>query len=317
MGDNGSIWLPDASSTLAPEVDALFWFVFWASTILFVGVVAAIFYYATKYRRTDPTHVPEPAHESKYVEMAWIVGPTILVLIVFTWGANVFIKLNTAPPDAYQINVTGQQWSWSYTYPNGVQTAGDLVVPVGRPVKLTMNSIDVLHSFFVPEFRIKMDVLPNRYTSVWFEATKVDSFQVYCTEYCGTAHSGMTSHIVAVSESEFQQWLQDQNQDLPPVELGQQSFTQCAACHNIDGTVNLAPPLNLVYGYERTFENAEPIVADENYIRESILNPNAKIVTGYNPVMPAFTHLNDRTINGLVAYVKSLSENAPADTTGE
>lgn len=317
MGENGSIWLPDASSTLAPEVDALWWFVFWGSTILFVGVVIAMIWFATKYRRRDPEYVPDPAYESKYTEMATIVGPTILVLIVFTWGANVFIKLNTAPPDAYQIDVTGQQWSWSYTYPNGVQSTGDLVVPVNRPVKLTMNSVDVLHSFFVPEFRIKMDVLPNRYTSVWFEATKADTFRVYCTEYCGTAHSGMVSHVVAVSESEFQQWLQDQNQDMSPVELGRQSFTQCQACHNIDGTENLAPPLNLVYGYERTFTDGESLVADENYIRESIMNPNERIVTGFNPVMPAFTHLNERTINGLVAYVKSLSDNAPAgDSSG-
>lgn len=312
MGENGSIWLPDASSTLAPEVDALWWFVFWASTILFVGVVAAIIYYATKYRRRDPSYVPDPAYESKYVEMAWIVGPTILVLIVFTWGANVFIKLNTPPPDSYNIDVRGQQWSWSYTYPNGVQSTTDLVVPVGRPVKLTLSSSDVLHSFFVPEFRIKMDAIPNRYTSVWFEATKADTFRVYCTEYCGTAHSGMSSNVVAVSESEFQQWLQDQNQDLPPVELGQQSFTQCAACHAVDGSQLIGPALNAVYGYERAFENADPLVADENYIRESIVNPNAKIVSGYNPVMPSFSHLNEKTINGLVAYVRSLSDRAPS-----
>jgi cytochrome c oxidase subunit 2 len=309
MGENGSIWLPDASSTLAPQVDALWWFVFWGSTILFVGVVIAMIYFATKYRRRDPSYVPEPAHENKYVEMAWIVGPTILVLIVFTWGANVFIKLNTPPPDAYNINVTGQQWSWSYSYPEGIETAGNMVVPVGRPVKLTMSSQDVIHSFFVPEFRIKMDVLPNRYTSVWFEASKADTFQVFCTEYCGTAHSGMLSKIVAVSEAEFQQWLQDQNQDLPPVELGRRTYEQrCQVCHNIDGTRKVGPPLNGVIGHEVEFEEGPPLTADASYIRESITQPMAKIVKGFPPGMPSFASLDKKTVDGLVAFIESLED---------
>ena len=234
MGENG-FWLPEASTTLAGEVDALFWFVFWVSTVIFAAVVLAKLYFVVKYRRRSEKDVTTPVHESKALEAIWIVVPTILVLIVFTWGFDLFVQLNSAPPDSYQITVRGKQWTWEYEYAEGVLTAGDLYVPVGRPVKLNMSSADVLHSFFVPEFRIKQDVLPNRYTSVWFKAENVGEHTIYCTEYCGTAHSGMLGKVVVVSEEDFAAWIQEQNQDLPPTELGQQVYkTQCAVCHAID-----------------------------------------------------------------------------------
>ncbi|PIQ63711.1 MAG: cytochrome c oxidase subunit II [Bacteroidetes bacterium CG12_big_fil_rev_8_21_14_0_65_60_17] len=306
MGENG-FWLPEASTTLAGEVDALFWFVFWVSTVIFAAVVLAKLYFVVKYRRRSEKDVTTPVHESKALEAIWIVVPTILVLIVFTWGFDLFVQLNSAPPDSYQITVRGKQWTWEYEYAEGVLTAGDLYVPVGRPVKLNMSSADVLHSFFVPEFRIKQDVLPNRYTSVWFKAENVGEHTIYCTEYCGTAHSGMLGKVVVVSEEDFAAWIQEQNQDLPPTELGQQVYkTQCAVCHAIDGSRKIGPPLNVFYGTERVFSDGSSTTADDSYIRNSILNPSSQVVEGYAPAMPPFSALSAQQVDGLVAYIKSL-----------
>lgn len=306
MGENG-IWLPDASSTLAGEVDALFWFVFWVSTIIFAAVVLTKIWFVFKHKRKSQSEVPQPVHESKLLEAVWIVLPTILVLIVFTWGFQVYVKLYQAPPDSYEITVRGKQWVWEYEYAEGVLTAGDLYVPANRPVKLNMSSVDVLHSFFVPAFRVKMDVLPNRYTSVWFEANEPGEYQIYCTEYCGTAHSGMLGKVIALNEEDFQAWIQEQSQDLPPVELGAQVFgVQCAVCHAIDGTQKIGPALNGLFEKERQFTDGTSAIADENYIRNSIVNPASQVVEGYNPVMPPFNTLSAKQLDGLVAYIKTL-----------
>jgi len=309
MGENGSRWLPDASSSFAGEIDALFSFVFVASTILFVAVVASMIYFVIRYRRRSDEYVPVTDPESRWLEIASIVLPTILVLILFTWGFRVFITMSTAPPDSYEITVRGKQWFWEFEYSNGVVSFNDLYVPINRPVKLNMSSADVLHSFFVPEFRVKQDVLPNRYTSVWFEATASGEYRIYCTEYCGTQHSAMLGRVIAVSQSEFDEWLESQNQDLPPVELGEMLFTQnsCNACHSIDGIRGVGPALNDIFGTTRTFEDGTSVVADDNYLRESIVSPGVRIVQSFPAAMPAtFGSLTTKQIDGLVAYMKSL-----------
>lgn len=304
MGDN---WYPDAMSTIAGEADALFWFVVWTSTVLFAAVVAVKLYFVFRYRRTDDAYVPEPVTESKWLEAAWIVLPTILVLIVFTWGFNVFVKLNSAPPDSYEINVRATQWSWEFGYGEGATAFNEMYVPVGRPIKLIMSSTDVLHSFSVPAFRVKMDVVPNRYTSVWFEVLEPGEYQVFCTEYCGTEHSGMLATIVAVSEEDFAAWLAENNQDLPPEELGEQLFAQCVACHSVDGSPKIGPALNGRFGEDRMLADGSTVTFDEDYIRESILDPAVKIAEGFLPIMPAgYTGLTAKQIDGLVAYIKSL-----------
>jgi cytochrome c oxidase subunit 2 len=309
MGENPNVWMPDAMSTVASEVDSLFYFVLWTSTIIFALVIGAKVYFAFRYRRRDPHEVPQPVHESRWLETAWIVIPTILVLIVFTWGFKVFVKLSTPPPDSYQVTVRAKQWFWEFEYPNGTVTANELHVPIGQPVKLTMSSADVLHSFFVPDFRIKMDVLPNRYTSVWFEATQTGSFQIYCTEYCGTSHSGMLGMVVVETEEEFEAWLNEQSQDLPPAELGARVFRQynCNVCHSVDGTRIVGPTMKGLFGSERQFEDGGTATADENYIRESILDPGAHIVQTYPNAMPAtFTSLSAKQLDGLIAYIQTL-----------
>ncbi|MFT5141715.1 MAG: cytochrome c oxidase subunit 2 [Rhodothermales bacterium] len=308
MGDKGTVWLPQAASTIAPEVDALFYFVFWTSVVLFAGVVAGIIYYAWKYRRKDPSYVPAAFHPSAMIETASIVIPTILVLIVFTWGFKVFVKMYAAPPDSYEITVRATQWSWQFEYDTGASSTNELHVPIGRPVKLNMSATDVLHSFFVPDFRIKHDVLPNRYTSVWFQVDKSGTYQIYCTEYCGTAHSSMLANLVAQPEAEFQQWLSDQNADRTPEELGQQVFAQCQACHTVDGTAGVGPSLLGVFGSSRTLADGTTVEADDNYLRQSILDPASQVVEGYPPVMPGIYSglLDAKQLDGLIAYIKLL-----------
>ncbi|ARA93522.1 cytochrome c oxidase subunit II [Rhodothermaceae bacterium RA] len=308
--NNGSAWLPEQASTLAPEIDALFYFVKWVSLIIFVGVVAAMLYFMFKYRRRDAAERPVPVKESKLIEISWVVVPTILVLIVFVWGFQGFIKLNVAPPEAYQITVRAKKWLWEFEYPNGTTTVGEVHVPVGRPVRLNMSSEDVLHSFFVPAFRVKHDVLPNRYTSVWFEATRADTFQVFCTEYCGTQHSGMLAKVIVHPEAEFREWLNSGGgnfDEMPLPEYGAVLYQQqaCNSCHSVDGSRIVGPSFQGLYGAERRLADGSTVVADDNYIRESILQPQAKIVEGYPNVMPAsYGSLNERQLSALIAFIQ-------------
>ena len=270
--------------------------------------MTSIIYFVIRYRRRDPDYVPSPVHESRWIETASIVIPTILVLIVFTWGFRVFVKMYAAPPDSYQVTVRGVQWAWQFEYDTGAVTTNELHVPVGTPVKLNMSAADVLHSFFIPDFRVKHDVLPNRYTSLWFEATEVGEYQIYCTEYCGTEHSTMLATLVVESEADFAQWLADQNAERTPEELGEQLFAQCAACHTTDGTPSVGPTMQGIFGSTRQLDDGTSAVADDNYLRESILDPATKVVQGFPPVMPAVYSglLDAQQLDGLIAYIKTL-----------
>lgn len=312
MNDGGSLWLPEALSTLAPEIDGLFYFVTWASAILFFGVAGAIVYLAVRYRRRSEELVPEPVEPSKFIEISWIVVPTILVLIIFIWGFKVFIKQGVAPPDSYEIRVTGSQWKWDFEYPNGTITTGELHVPVDRPVRLLMSSTDVLHSLFIPVFRVKLDVLPDRYTAVWFEATKQGEYDVFCTEYCGAGHAVMLAKVVVESQTDFRKWLETAgvDEDMPLPEYGEQLYTQqqCVACHSLDGSAGIGPTLQGLYGESEQLADGSTVEVDDNYLRESILDPGAQIVAGYQNVMPAaYSSLNERQVNALIEFIKTQS----------
>ncbi|MEM8556389.1 MAG: cytochrome c oxidase subunit II, partial [Bacteroidota bacterium] len=193
-----SFWLPEQASTTAHVIDAPFMFILITSTIMLIGVTAYLFYLPWKYRRRSASDVPYPVKENHLLELSWIVIPTILVFIVFFWGFKAHVDTVVAPTDAYEVNVQGKKWLWQFNYDHGKTTTNELYVPANRPVKLIMNSVDVLHSFYVPEFRIKHDVLPNRYSTVWFEAVRADTFQILCTEYCGTGHSVMGAKVIAL-----------------------------------------------------------------------------------------------------------------------
>ncbi len=311
MGDNGTLWLPEGASTMAGEIDSLFYFVYWVSVVLFVGVVGTMTYFAIKYRRRSDADRPEPVHENKLIEAAWIVLPTILVLVVFTWGFKAYLKLEVAPPNAYPITVRAQSWAWQFEYPNGAVTTGELRVPVDRPVRLQMSSSDVLHSFFVPAFRVKQDVLPNRYTFVWFEPTKQDTFQVFCTEYCGTNHSGMLAQVIVQSQDDFNAWLRTGGgnfDEMPLPEYGAILYKDqiCNSCHSIDGTRLVGPSFQGLFGRSTQFTDGTSAVADENYLRESILQPMTKIVEGYQPIMPpTYGGLTPRQLDALIAFIQA------------
>lgn len=312
MGD--SFWLPESASTIASEVDGLFLFVTWVSTILFVGVIGAMIYFAYRYRRQDPDERPTPVHESKLLEISWIVVPTILVLLVFNWGFKSFIKMNVAPPDAYEIRAEAWKWNWLFEYPNGTQS-DTLYVPEGQPVKVTMSSRDVIHSFFVPAFRVKQDVLPNRYSSVWFEATDRGTYDLFCTEYCGTSHSDMITKAKVVSQQEFTDWMESaggSTDDMPLPQLGERLYTQqgCNACHSLDGSRMVGPTWQGLYGKENhTMADGSTVTADENYLREAIIEPGAKIVEGYQNVMPAsYGSMSERELSALIAFMKEKSD---------
>lgn len=309
MDEQSSIWLPEAASTFAEDVDGLFYFILAVSVVLFVAVIGVMCWFAYRYRRQSDADRPVPFKESKWVEASWIVIPTVLVAIVFTWGFQVYVKMGVAPPNAYEITVRAAKWSWLFEYPNGVRSNA-LHVPVSRPVRLKMSSSDVIHSFFVPAFRVKMDVLPNRYTYAWFEATRQDTFQVLCTEYCGQQHSTMLSRVVVQSEDDFQAWLRDSVMDesMPPAERGEIIFAQqgCPACHSIDGSAGAGPTLQGIAGSERTFTDGTTAVADENYLRSAIIDPAAQVLQGFQPVMPGQygATLSTEDIDALIAFIQ-------------
>ena len=324
-GENG-LWMPPQSSTTAHEIDALFNFILVTSTILTIIVAAAMVYFVVKYRRKSHADRPVTVHESKWLELSWIVLPTILVLVVFFWGFRAYVGTAIPPADAYEINVKGQKWFWTFEYDNGAVLQGAAVVPVGQPIKFTMTSQDVLHSFYVPEFRIKHDVIPNRYSFVWFEAPAVGTYQVLCTEYCGTDHSNMGAKIHVVSWQDFYAFQRGEdigipgisvNEDVPLAVLGEQVYQQrnCVTCHSVDGSAGTGPSwLGL---WQAARPGSEQGVADENYIRESILYPSNYLVSGFeNGGMPSYDGLlNDRQIDGVISYIKLLNGAATAADT--
>ncbi len=308
--------LPKGTSTVAPEVDALFKFMFLVSIILFIIVVGGTALFVWRYRRKKGESVDfteDLSHNNK-LEIIWTIIPLILVLIVFFWGFKSYMKIRLAPGDAIEIKVTAQKWFWQFDYPDGVSSTNELVVPVGVPVKLIMSSQDVIHSFFVPNFRVKMDVLPNRYTVAWFEATEPGVYDLFCTEYCGTGHSKMLGKVRVLNEPQYAVWIEENSswgEGVSLKELGAKLYKSkaCVTCHSIDGSPLVGPSFKGVFGHTVHLSNGSSVKADENYLRESILKPQAKIVQGFQPVMPTYQSiLKPREVDALIEYIKSLGE---------
>ncbi|MBC8479501.1 MAG: cytochrome c oxidase subunit II [FCB group bacterium] len=307
--------LPLPGSTFAPEVDALFYFIFYTALVLFVLVITVMIYFGIKYRqKSKETPLTSGVDKNHLLEFTWTIIPTILVVIVFFWGFNTYMTMNVVPKDALEIKVTGQKWFWSFDYPEGFNSVHELTVPVNKPVKLVMSSKDVIHSFFVPDFRVKMDVLPNRYTITWFEANKLGQHHLFCAEYCGKGHSEMLGSVNVVTEEDYALWLeksQTVDESIPLEELGEMLYTKkaCVTCHTLDGSILVGPSLLGIFGSVVYHTDGSQVVADENYLRKSILNPQADVVVGFDPVMPTFQGiLRDREIDGLVAYIKTLKK---------
>lgn len=309
--NGSSFWFPPQGSTFAAEQDSLYNFVYYCSIILFVLVVGAIFYFAIKYRRRGAATRTDGRDHNLAIEIIWTVIPTIVVMIIFVWGFRDFLERYVVPHDAMEIKVTGQRWFWTFDYPDGGNAVNELVVPSGRPIKLLMSSKDVIHSFFIPDMRIKMDVLPNRYTVAWFEPVSTGEGNIFCTEYCGTSHSEMIGRYRVVSEKEYADWMEKSNsgEGMSLEEFGAKLFSSkaCKTCHSVDGSKNTGPTFQGIFGTQVLLKSGQTVTIDENYLRQSILDPQSQVVAGYEPVMPTFQGvLKDRQLDALIAYIKSL-----------
>jgi cytochrome c oxidase subunit 2 len=280
---------PEQASTIAPRVDALYFFLvaITAFFTLLIFVVVAVF--AIKYRRGKRVDRSNPPASSHKLEAIWIIVPLTICMVIFAWSTSVYFDQIRPPKNALEYHAIGKQWMWKLQTPEGKREVNELHVPVGRAVKLVMTSEDVIHSFFIPAFRVKQDVLPGRYTEVWFQPSKVGSYHLFCAEYCGTQHSGMIGRVVVMDPVDYQNWLSGAATGETPAAAGERLFTQygCNTCHFPNGQ-GRGPALNGLIGKSVTLKGGESVVADEGYIRESILTPTAKIVGAYQPIMPSF-----------------------------
>jgi cytochrome c oxidase subunit 2 len=306
------LW-PDSASTMSGQVDALYIYLLLVAGVMTALIFLAVTVFAIKYRRRAEVE----AHQiegSTVLEIAWSIIPFGVMLTFFIWGAVIYFQERTPPADATEVYVVAKQWMWKVEHMEGQREINELHVPTGQNVKLIMTSQDVIHSFFVPAFRLKQDVLPGRYTTLWFKATKPGHYHLFCAEYCGTMHSGMGGDIVVMEPQEYAQWMAT-GSPAPLQETGKQLFSSlgCSTCHRSD-VQGRGPNLVGVYNKPVLLEDGRTVTADENYVRESILNPTAKIVSGFKPIMPTFQGIiSDEQLNALVAYVKSLSQ-PPAGT---
>lgn len=297
---------PEQASTIAPGVDHLYYFLT-AIDLFFTAVIfLTIFYFAIRYRRRTEEDQPEQIEGNLTLEIAWTVMPLGLVTLVFLWGTSLFIRNSRPPAASTEIFVVGKQWMWKLQHPEGVEEINELHVPVNRPIKLTMTSEDVIHDFSVPAFRVKKDVVPGMYTSLWFEATKTGSFHLFCDQYCGTNHSLMKGEVIVMDPTEYEQWLSGGIRGGTMAQAGAKLYDQlaCITCH---GT-GRGPSLNGVYGKPVKLSDGSTVVADDAYVRESVLYPSVKIVEGYKPIMPTYKgQVTEEQLLQLIAYIKSLS----------
>jgi cytochrome c oxidase subunit II len=304
---------PEQASTFAERVDALYYYLLSVSGFFVLLIFALIFLFALKYRRRSEDEQPRPILGSIPLEVAWIAIPFVLVMVMFGWGASLYFTAFSPPADALEIFVVGKQWMWKVQHPEGRREINELHVPIGYPVKLTMTSQDVIHSFYVPAFRIKMDAVPGRYTSTWFQASKTGTFHLFCAEYCGTAHAGMGGQVVVMKPSEYEQWLRTGAPEEPLAAAGERLFQQlgCSGCHSPNSIVR-APPLEGIYGKPVPLQSGHVVTADESYIRDSILLPQKDVVAGYAPVMPTFQgRISEEELMQIIAYIRSLGAGTP------
>ena len=310
-------WIPEVASNLAGKVDGVLWVITLMSLVFFVLITVVLVYFSIKYRRRSEDEDTPYITGNESLEIIWTVIPSILLIVLFVYGYVVYMDMRTPPKDAVDINVVGKQWIWEFDYYNGKKTLNELYLKQNVPVRMVMRADDVLHSFFAPQFRVKQDILPGRYTQLWFTPTKVGTFDLFCAEYCGTGHSKMLAKIQVLSPEAYDIWENGAQIEegpavsgLTPAELGERIYNEkgCNACHSTDGSVVLGPTFKGLVG--RTGENADgsTFTSDENYIRQSILEPQAQIVKGFQPVMPSFKGiLTDDDISALIAYMKTLN----------
>jgi cytochrome c oxidase subunit 2 len=327
-------FMPPEGTAIAPQVDAIYGALIVLSFIAFVGMMGGMCYFVWKYRRRSGADKTAYITHDHTLEFLWSFIPAVIFFAAFGWGWHVYMQLRTMPENGLEIQVVGKKWDWRFIYKNGKEVtsgldsnnqkvAATMVVPVGRPVKLIMTSEKisqastdqtdraVIHSFYIPAFRIKQDVVPGRFTAEWFQAEKIGTYQVFCAEYCGEGHWAMQGHIKVVSQEDFEKWLSAEgNGQLSLADRGKELFAAkaCIGCHSLDGSRLVGPSYKGLFGSMVELESGGPVKADEDYIRESILEPNAKIVKTFPAgVMPTFAgQLNDDDVKALIEFIKSV-----------
>ena len=305
-----SIVVPVQGSAYAGQVDRLYLFLIWLTIFFFVLISGLLAYFVFKYRRRTADDVTPNITHHNGLEAAWTLLPLAIVMVIFFWGFHSYMEAQVSPADAMEIQVTAKKWVWTFEYPNGMRTLNELHVPLGKPVKLIMTSEDVIHSFYVPTFRIKQDVVPNTYTQLWFQPTEPGMHRLLCAEYCGKGHSDMGGKIFVDDEKKYKDWLEnggDAGKNMPLAQFGALLYESrgCQTCHSLDGSRGEGPSFKGVFGHGVKLSDGKSVAVDENYIRESILQPQAKIVAGFEPIMPTFQGmLREREISALVEFIK-------------
>lgn len=310
MNEGFQLMPPDASN-LAGRVDALYTFLVVVSGFMTLLIAGLIAYFSLKYRRRSEEAVPPATRTNYSLELAWTILPVGVFIVIYAWGADLYVAQYNPPKDAMEIYVIGKQWMWKIQHPEGAREINELHVPQGRPVKLVLSSQDVIHSFFIPAFRTKHDVLPGRYTALWFQASQVGEYHLFCAEYCGADHAGMVGRVIVMRPADYEAWLAGTVPDEPPVRSGERLFESlgCRTCHGQQG-----PTLAGLYGSKVRLATGETIVADDNYIRESILDSTARMVAGFPPIMPSYRgQISEDQLMHLLAYIKSLRDVKPKE----
>ncbi|HEV8187316.1 MAG TPA: cytochrome c oxidase subunit II [Pyrinomonadaceae bacterium] len=309
--------VPESASTLSWKVDALYFYLSGVTLFFALLISSVLIFFVIRYRRRTPYEIPRPIAGSHKLETLWTIIPFIIAMTMFGWGAQVYFQQYKPPANAIEVYVVGKQWMWKLQHATGQREINQLHIPVGRKIKLIMTSEDVIHDFFVPAFRTKMDVVPGKYTTLWFEATKPGTYHLFCAEYCGMNHSGMTGSIVVMEPREFDNWLSGNAGSGTPAAQGQQLFQSlgCASCHGANGEGGRGPTLAGVFGKKTQLQTGESVLVDEGYVRESILNPQAKLVAGFGAIMPTFQgQVTEDQLMQLTAFIKSLPAGGQTQT---
>ena len=305
-----SALFPREASTVAPWADGLYFFLVGMTLIGLVLVGALVFGFSIRYRKSVHP-VATQVEGSTLLEATWTIIPLAIFLVTFVWGALLYFRIYNPPTNAMNIYIVGKQWMWKAEHPGGQHEINALHVPIGRPVQLTMISQDVFHSFSIPDFRVKREVIPGRYSTVWFEATEPGTYHIFCTQYCGTKHSGMIGEVTAMTPEDYDKWTQESTSGTSLAQNGERLFAtmECTACHNGSAAAR-GPSLAGVYGSKLTLTNGQQVLVNDAYLRDAILNPSQHVTAGYSPIMPTYQgQISEDGLIDLVEYIKTLNSN--------
>ncbi len=312
ISSEASFWFPEQASTTAAGSDWLFHFIMWISVFFLVLIVGLMAAFCWNYRRRPGVEAERTTTHHTPLELTWTIIPVILVVIIFYFGISNYIDIRTPPENANEVQVVAFQWGWKFQYPNGMEDS-QLHVVAREPTRLVMRSEDVIHSLYVPAFRMKMDVVPGRYNKMWFTPTEPGEHHLFCAEYCGTGHSTtMRSRVIVHERADYEKWLEEAEKsksNMSPVALGESKYQAagCKMCHSVDGSRGIGPTFKGIFGRQEKLSDGSTITIDEDYIHESIIDPQAKIVAGFAPVMPTFAgKLKDAEIHGIIEWMKTL-----------